>query len=1123
MGCRETLEVERGLTEFVCPDCATPQSLPPELMPPPPPRRRALPLPRSVADARGARLPCGACGELLSVPVGLSRCACPFCGAELAVDSARIRNYILYSAEAAAMPLPAVVAPSIGAWEAHQGRPSLSVRAGAPRAELHDRLIPLERTRTERSDRLKHVHQDGHDYPDHMIDGEEMHVVDEATANNSPQRNRFPLDRGIACSENRQTLSLNAVRHQVNDQHSSYTTQPKRSQLARLHRVVHSEEMQEGPLSHEVYREARHTELIYQTAATHRNQIVGCSVGPQTLSAGKRHIETPNHIMQQPHKHPYHDSHAEGTHVGCLDGVIYAHDVQPDPVNQANHREETSTQMIDKTIVGKNIWSAGCSVGPSSGSAKRKASTANKVTRHKQKQQSDANHAEHTHNEHPDQEICEPMSNTNHKEAMCSLPSKETTARRSKQKNSPLLNAKTIAKKRHIEPVNHIIQQAEGHTSDIDSHEMQADCEHQSKGIGRHDKHKTRSELYSTLTPKVGEHLVSPNKLNDVKQKHVRTNDEIQEKHTEVEVCKQASGGTQKTNRKGSMANSIVGLQLRRSSRLAKDSIAAVQNKHVESDSVNPRVFSPAVQMPAVSMDSEPIEREPVQQSYASPSREVPVAVTDPESEESEHDEQYDVSPDQSMSESDPPDIDRIIADLNPSTSPVREMPQEMSNERDDLTTTPSNDDMSDPEPDDLTTTPSNTDMSDPEHFARRYCLLLLQEARRAFAKVKPNVFLHRLMSEGSNDVPLHDLTDSGEQQQGLEGNQAGGRGPTRCAKVWILPEGVRLPVSLNNSGLPIGKNAAMFITFLGTLARDGMLAPLTYQSWKSIPKENKNVLWHIVKLKFDVDPPCELSVLKCIRKTWRCWKSHLKRKHYDSHTTEEERLADRDPRVLKEQWRQLVAYWNTEKAKVRSAKSKASRAKSTYINSTGSKSFARMFQEESPSHENRAGSGSDSASAMGAKGKGITDSYKPLASPKDLQGRLTRQAERAKKKVADEGSTLRKEVVVMEKSHPKDSQERAVWEAVRAKRRAEDEAVALRKKVVVMEETQKKLQEDLAKMTDTVNAMQKMMSTGGLPNGLMGGPTVPPSFQQDRNAASSHDVFPPYIDYSGPTRSFLP
>jgi len=101
-GCGETLEVDRGLTEFICPDCATPQSLPPELMPPPPPpRRKALPLPRGAADVRGARLPCGVCGALLSVPVGMPLCACPLCGTELAVDTARLRHYLLSSAAAA--------------------------------------------------------------------------------------------------------------------------------------------------------------------------------------------------------------------------------------------------------------------------------------------------------------------------------------------------------------------------------------------------------------------------------------------------------------------------------------------------------------------------------------------------------------------------------------------------------------------------------------------------------------------------------------------------------------------------------------------------------------------------------------------------------------------------------------------------------------------------------------------------------------------------------------------------------------------------------------------------------------------------------------------------------------
>jgi hypothetical protein len=56
---------------------------------------------------------------------------------------------------------------------------------------------------------------------------------------------------------------------------------------------------------------------------------------------------------------------------------------------------------------------------------------------------------------------------------------------------------------------------------------------------------------------------------------------------------------------------------------------------------------------------------------------------------------------------------------------------------------------------------------------------------------------------------------------------------------------------------------------------------------------------------------------VKNLGKKWKSWKSILKQKHFDAHETEEERLADRNPRVLEEQWRFLVEYWSTEKAQV--------------------------------------------------------------------------------------------------------------------------------------------------------------------------------------------------------------
>lgn len=97
-GCGETLEVESGLTDFICPDCATPQSLPPELMPR---KKKALPLPRGV-DSSKIQLPCASCNTSLNVPHGLSRFVCPKCEVELAVDQDMLKKFLVGSSAAAA-------------------------------------------------------------------------------------------------------------------------------------------------------------------------------------------------------------------------------------------------------------------------------------------------------------------------------------------------------------------------------------------------------------------------------------------------------------------------------------------------------------------------------------------------------------------------------------------------------------------------------------------------------------------------------------------------------------------------------------------------------------------------------------------------------------------------------------------------------------------------------------------------------------------------------------------------------------------------------------------------------------------------------------------------------------
>lgn len=72
-----------------------------------------------------------------------------------------------------------------------------------------------------------------------------------------------------------------------------------------------------------------------------------------------------------------------------------------------------------------------------------------------------------------------------------------------------------------------------------------------------------------------------------------------------------------------------------------------------------------------------------------------------------------------------------------------------------------------------------------------------------------------------------------------------------------------------------------------------------------------------MLQKKFEIDQNSKSWVIKSLGKKWKDWKSKLKTAHYITHPTDEERLADRDERVLPEQWAYLVSHWSSEEAEV--------------------------------------------------------------------------------------------------------------------------------------------------------------------------------------------------------------
>ena len=75
-------------------------------------------------------------------------------------------------------------------------------------------------------------------------------------------------------------------------------------------------------------------------------------------------------------------------------------------------------------------------------------------------------------------------------------------------------------------------------------------------------------------------------------------------------------------------------------------------------------------------------------------------------------------------------------------------------------------------------------------------------------------------------------------------------RGSTKCLKTHGLSHEDRIQVRLNILGQLIGQYRAALSSYLGTLARNAHIAPLTYTTWREL-KDNWEDMWQTVKVSF--------------------------------------------------------------------------------------------------------------------------------------------------------------------------------------------------------------------------------------------------------------------------------
>lgn len=195
--------------------------------------------------------------------------------------------------------------------------------------------------------------------------------------------------------------------------------------------------------------------------------------------------------------------------------------------------------------------------------------------------------------------------------------------------------------------------------------------------------------------------------------------------------------------------------------------------------------------------------------------------------------------------------------------------------------------------------------------------------------QISPNM---NLMEDGRTDVSM---TVEGEIQQNREisttkkGTTKKTRGPTVLAEVHKRKFEDRPPIVLNEYGQPIGptKGACRELSrFLGTVAKDSILAPLNYCDWSKFPSRLKAKIWDYALEKYMIpEEGCDY-VMTTVNTLWCVHKSRVKKQHYYAFDNDDDRWKNRPETMSDQQFLDLLQYWNMEEIEDESLTNRSNR-----------------------------------------------------------------------------------------------------------------------------------------------------------------------------------------------------
>ncbi|XP_043714916.1 uncharacterized protein LOC122663298 [Telopea speciosissima] len=169
-------------------------------------------------------------------------------------------------------------------------------------------------------------------------------------------------------------------------------------------------------------------------------------------------------------------------------------------------------------------------------------------------------------------------------------------------------------------------------------------------------------------------------------------------------------------------------------------------------------------------------------------------------------------------------------------------------------------------------------------------------------------------------------------------------RGHNRSIKTEKMKPGEVRKVLLNVHGQGINDITSEFITWMGTLVRNGNNLPYNYHDWRKVPVHYKEALWNKMQDKYEVLVLGRKWAFAKMGLQWKAFKRELRRKFFDKSESIDEVIEKCPAMVPLDQWKSLIDIWMSAKNKKLRNDNKKNRQLQKMNHTCGRRSYAQRF-----------------------------------------------------------------------------------------------------------------------------------------------------------------------------------